>query len=342
MSPLPFALFLLACGTEPAVAPTAAAAAAAVPAVRTAAAESVQYSPRVELTGSLAPAATAYLGFDVPGRIEALLVQRGESVRKGQAVARLDARMAEAQAQQAEAALAGATAQLAAGEAALARLQKLKDAGGVSDQQFQDAEAAVQAGRAGIQQAEAAVRLARTHVSNHTLKAPIDGVVTNAPDNAGAMVGAGTPLFVIEDVSSLLMKATAPESAAWLTAGMSTEIVVAGGANVPATVLRVLPTLDPQTRRIPVEVRVDAPPSTLRANGFARAVVRGAADIAAWKIPAGAVVARPDYCLYVDEAGTPRRVPAEVLERLADGVVVRADLPAGATVIIDPPKEIEG
>jgi membrane fusion protein (multidrug efflux system) len=342
MSPLPFTLFLLACGTEPVAAPTAAAAVAGAPAVRTAAAEAVQYSPRVELTGSLAPAANAFLGFDVPGRIEALLVQRGETVRKGQAVARLDARMAEAQAQQAEAALAGATAQLAAGEAALARLQKLKDAGGVSEQQFQDAEAAVQAGRAGIQQAEAAVRLARTHVANHTLRAPIDGILTNAPDNAGAMVGAGTPLFVIEDVSSLLMKATAPESAAWLTAGLAAEIVVAGGGNVPASVLRVLPTLDPQTRRIPVEVRVDAPPASLRANAFARAIVRGAADISAWKVPGGAVVARPDYCVYVDEAGAPRRVTVEVLERLADGVVVRADLSAGANVIVDPPKELEG
>lgn len=341
MLPSFLVLSLLACGSEPS-APTTAAAASAAVALRTAPAEAVQYSPRVELTGSLSPAASVYLGFDVPGRIEQLLVQRGDEVKKGQSLARLDARMAEAQAQQAEAALAGANAQLAAGEAALARLQKLKDAGGVSEQQYQDADAAVQAGRAGIQQAEAAVRLARTHVSNHTLKAPIDGVVTNGPDNAGAMVGAGTPLFVIEDLSGLIMKATAPESASWLVAGLSAEIVVPGGAGVPASVVRVLPSLDPQTRRVPVEVRVDAPPATLRANAFGRAVVKGAADIAAYKVPAGAVVARPDYCVYVDEGGTPRRVAAEVLERLADGVIVRADLPSGAAVVVDPPKEIEG
>jgi RND family efflux transporter MFP subunit len=341
MSPLSLMIALLACGPDVA-APTTAATAVSAPSLKSAPAEAVQYSPRVELTGSLAPAASVYLGFDVPGRIEQLYVQRGEVVKKGQALARLDARMAEAQAQQAEAALAGAQAQLAAGEAALARLQKLKEAGGVSDQQFQDAEAAVQAGRAGIQQAEAAVRLARTHVSNHTLKAPIDGTVTNAPDNAGAMVGGGTPIFVLEDLSGLVMKATAPESASWLAAGLAAELVVPGGAAVPASVERVLPSLDPQTRRIPVELRVDSPPASLRANGFARAVVRGAADIAAYKVPAAAVVARPDYCVYVDEGGTTRRVAAEVLERLTDGVIVRADLPAGAAVVVDPPKEIEG
>ncbi|MFZ5475827.1 MAG: efflux RND transporter periplasmic adaptor subunit [Myxococcota bacterium] len=320
-------LLSLACRGD--LASTEAVAATAAP--KTAAVEGVEWLPRVELTGSLDPAASVQLGFDVPGRIEALLVSRGDAVRKGDALARLDGRLAEAQLAQAEAALAGAQAQLAAGEAAFARLKALRDAGGVSEQQFGDTEGAVLAGRAGVQQAEAAVRLARTHVGNHVLRAPIDGVVTNGPDNPGMVVGGGTPLFVIEDLSALQIKATAPESAAWLAAGQPAKVGDASG-----TVVRVIPSLDPATRRIPVELRVDAPPPTLRAHAFARATVTATTPVPAAAVPATALVARPDFCVFLAD-GT--RVPVELLEMSGDRAVVRGDLAAGAQVLVDPPRE---
>ena len=337
-----FLLSLLAAcapeGTTP-----AAHAVAAPAALRTARAEPVAWTPSVELTGTLAPIASVYLGFDVPGRIERLLVQRGARVAPSQPVARLDASIAEAQLAQAEAAVAGAKAQLRGAEAAFARLTTLRGAGGVSEQQDGDAEAGVEAGRAGVQQAEAAALLARTHVANHTLRSPIGGVVTNSPDNVGAMTGAGTPVFVIEDLSALLLKATAPESAGWLQADMSAEVLLPGGAVIPATVTRVIPSLDPQTRRIPVEVRVDAPPPTLRANAFARVRVTGAANVDAWKVAEAAVVARPDYRVYVvGPEGRPTAVSVEVLERADGAVVVRAALTDGAELVLNPPAELEG
>ncbi len=335
-------LFLLAACSEeaaPTASPAPVAASVAPAAVRTAPVEAVQYRPVVELTGTLSAVASVQLGFDVPGRIEKLLVDRGERVKKGKPIARLDDSMAKAQAAQAEAAVSGARAQLAAGEATLGRLEKLKAAGGVSEQQWSDATAGIAAGRAGVEQAEAALRLARTHVENHVLRSPISGVVSNGPDNAGMMVGAGTPIFLVEDLSALQVKATAPESASWLAEGQDAEIIVPGGEPVKARVSRVIPSLDMATRRIPVEVRVDDPPATLRANGFARVSVRGAADIPAFKVPAAAVVARPDFCVFVKDGESVKRVPVEVLERGADGVTVRASLAADAQVVLDPTTE---
>jgi RND family efflux transporter MFP subunit len=333
---------LLACSAEPAAVPAAAAAAAA-PTLRTAVAEAVGHRPTTELTGSLEPIASVQLGFDVPGRIEALLVPRGATVKKGEAIARLDDAVARAQLAQAEAALAGASAQLAAGEAAFARVKTLKEAGGVSDQQFIDAEAGVLAGRAGVEQAAAAVRMTKTNLGFHTLRAPIDGVVTNGPDNAGMLVGAGTPLFVVEDLSALQLKATAPESAGWIREGLP-AIVLPGtpGAlgGTPAQVVRVIPSLDPATRRIPVEVRVDSPPATVRAHGFARVRIEGGEDIEAFSVPKGAVVARPDFCVLVQDgaAGSVRKVAVEVLaEREGNAVVSGVGLTNGATVYVDPP-----
>lgn len=332
-------LSLLGCSPEPATVPAASAAAVA-PTLQTGEVKAVAHRREVELTGSLEPAAAVQLGFDVPGRIDKLLVTRGQSVRAGQPVARLDSRMAAAQLAQAEAALAGAEAQLAGGESGYARAEKLHTAGAMSDQQFSDAQASIRAARAGIEQARAAVQLARTNFDNHTLKAPIAGVVTNAPDNAGTLVGAGTPMFMIEDLSALQLKATAPESAGWLQEGMSaTATAGPPGSEVgqPATVTRVIPSLDPMTRRIPVEIRVDDAGS-LKAHAFARVTVRDTADVAALEVPRAALIARPDFCVFVDEgAGKPRRVPVSVLDENPTTVVVQGELAAGAKVILNPP-----
>jgi RND family efflux transporter MFP subunit len=338
---LALSVFLACAPAQEAASPAAPSApVAAVPMpMRSAPVKAVRHRPSVELTGSLTAIATVQLGFDVPGRIESLVAKRGARVKKGGVVARLDDSMARAQLAQAEAAVTGAKAQLAAGEAALGRLGKLKDAGGVSEQQWDDANAAVAAGRAGVEQAEAAVRLARTHVANHVLKSPIAGLVSNGPDNPGMMVGAGTPLFLIEDVRSLQLKATAPESASWVAEGQEAQILVPGGDPVPATVARVIPSLDMATRRLPVELLVEDPPPTLRANAFARARVLGAAEVDAFEVPASALVARPDFCVYVREGDASRRVPVEVLAREGATAIVKGDIPATAEVVLDPPAE---
>ncbi len=340
-------LLLLGCSSEPGLAPPAEAALPleAVP-LRTAAVEAVSWRPSAELTGSLEPVASVQLGFDVPGRLAAILVERGQPVRRGEPMARLDGAVAAAQLAQAEAAQAGAAAQLAGGESTFARMKALKAVGGISDQQYSDAEAAVLAGRAGVQQADAAVRMARTNLGFHTLVAPIDGVVTNGPDNAGILIGAGTPLFVIEDLSALQVKVTAPESADWIRPDLAVLVLpgtpgATGG--VPAVVRRVIPALDPTTRRIPVEIRIDSPPPGLRSHAFARVRIEAGEDAPAVAVPIGSLVARPEFCVFVQDGPTPRKVPVEVLRRDPDRVIVHAvGLQAGMTVVVDPPSGLGG
>jgi len=63
-------------------------------------------------TGSILPAAEATLSFQVGGQVSAVLVQEGERVQQGQALARLDTSDLALQVQGAEAALAAAQAQL--------------------------------------------------------------------------------------------------------------------------------------------------------------------------------------------------------------------------------------
>jgi RND family efflux transporter MFP subunit len=326
-----------ACSPEPAVAGAKVAAPAAL---ATAPVAQVQFAPRAEVSGTLEPIAAVQLGFDVGGRIEALLVERGARVVAGQEIARLDTSMAEAQVAQAEGALAAASAQVAAAEAGRERLQALRAVGGVSPQQETDADAGLQAARAGRQQAEAAALLARTHRDHHRLRAPIAGVVTMGPDNAGMMVGAGTPIFLVEDLSALQLKTTVGDRETWIAAGQTATLRAGegqGGQGIPGKVARVLPALDPATRRIPVEILVAGDPGPLRAHGYARATIEGGDARPAWGVPASAVVARPDFCVFVQDEAGPRRVPVTVLEETEGQLTVDGALAAGDAVVVAPP-----
>lgn len=335
------ALWLLLSCKEPA--PAAAAAAAA--SVQTAPVASAEWLPTVEVSGSLEPVASVQLGFDVPGRISELLVRRGQQVRRGEALARLDARMAAAQAAQAQAAVNGARAQVEAAELAWERLEKLKAAGAVSEQQYTDARGQIRAAQAGLQQAEAALQLARTHLGNHTLRSPIDGVVSGAPDNAGPLVGAGMPIFLIEDLTSYRLKAGVGPESGWVAAGQRASVQVGGPGEdraVEGSVVLVLPALDMATRRIPVEVAVPAGEG-VRAHGYVRATITGSAPVAVWSVPARAVAARPDFSVFTvagsgagGAEGAPVRVPVVVVGTQGENSLVRGELAAGAQVIVDP------
>jgi RND family efflux transporter MFP subunit len=305
-----------------------------------------EWTPVITFDGTLDPLAAVQLGFDVPGRISRLLVERGATVRAGEAIATLDDGMARAQVAQADAAVRGAEAQLAAGEAAFTRAESLKAAGGLSDQQFKDAEAAVLAGRAGVEQARAAARLAHTHLDNHTLRAPIGGTLTNGPDNAGMMIGAGTPLFLLEDLGALQIKGSVSEADIWVREGMPVTVVsgVPGSdAKLEATVTRVIPALDPVTRRLPVEVRIGGAPAGFLAHGYARATIRASAPVTVFSVPKSAIVARPDFSVVVARpGGTYERVSVEVVEERGEDRLVRGHLVAGDPVVLYPPSGLGG
>lgn len=301
------------------------------------------YTPTVVLDGSLEPAASVQLGFDVPGRLDRLLVQRGDRVSVGQALATLDDRMARAQLAQAEAALAAAEAQLAAGESGFDRARQLHAAGGLSEQAFGEAEAGILAGRAGAQQARAAVLLARTHVANHTLRAPIAGTISNGPDNAGTMVGAGTPLFLLEDLSALQLRGSVSEANAWVAEGMPVALTAGTDAEpVTGRVRRVLPALDPSTRRLPVEVVVSEPPPGLRAHAYARATVAAPVPAEATAVPRAAVVARPDFSVIVQRGDAYTRVPVRVLAEVGNLTLVEGAVTVGEAVVLYPPSGLGG
>jgi len=296
-------------------------------AVTLAAVQPVKSAPREEITGALQPAKELKMGFEVPGRLARILVRKGAFVGEGQVIGQLDPELADAQVQQAEAAVAAAQAQSALASDTAQRQTRLQETGSVSEWQGKSASSQATAAAAQLQAAKAALAQARAARRRHDLKAPFSGVLIDAPDQVGATVAPGVALFTLEQLDPLVLKLTVSDSArALLKLGtrVHVECVSSGGATQDAWVRSVIPSADPATRRIPVEIVVPNKEARFTAHTLARAVLPmgSAEDVLA--APASALASQGGDHVYAFDGTQVRRVAVQVIERGAATVVFKS------------------
>ncbi|NBD10495.1 MULTISPECIES: efflux RND transporter periplasmic adaptor subunit [Corallococcus] len=324
------ALALTGCDKANASAPPATPAAAPdkpVPAVKVVAARGVQASQSEEVTGTLYPAQGLQVGFEVGGRLETVRAQKGQTVKKGDVLAQLNAEIVDAQVAGAEAAVAAAEAAASMAKDAADRTEQLSAGGGVSEQQHKNAVAAAAQAQAQVLATKAQLAQVRASRRRHDLKAPFSGTLIEAPDQTGATVGPGSPLFTLEQLDTLTFRTTVAESArALLKPGVKVRVAALGnGASTDEAVVRtILPSADPTTRRIPVELTVPNADGRFVAHTLARAVLKLGEARDAQLLPTTALSSsNGDHVLIVSD-GALQRVDVQVLERRDREVVVRA------------------
>jgi HlyD family secretion protein len=166
------------------------------------------------------------LSFKVPGRLASVEVTEGAEVSAGQIVAHLETQDLDNALPRARAARGGARAALAEAHANgarlaldLARQVELIKSDATTQQQLDDAKAAVrvnetqlQARAAQIHQAETAVSQAQLQRSYAELQAPIGGQVSERIHEPGEMVGAGTPVVTLSEVDTVKVHAAVDET----------------------------------------------------------------------------------------------------------------------------------
>lgn len=232
-----------------------------------------------EIAGDLRPLQAANLSFKIGGRLSALRVSRGQHVKAGQVLATLSDAEARATLAQAEAAVQVARAQAALAEDSEQRVRHLGTAEVVSSSAVVAARLSADAARAMVTQALAAASLARANLSNHVLTAPFDGVIVNVPDGVGETVGPGIPLMRLEKLDVLLLRATASEAdIASLSVGMMLIVRSNAGTEGQGRVRSVLASLEPVSRRAPVEIEVANPDGRFAAGAYVRARLPASAD----------------------------------------------------------------
>ncbi len=151
----------------------------------------------VSATGTLAPLTQVDVGAEVSGRVDQVLVDYNDPVKRGQLLAVINTDQVKAQLQQSEATLATNQATVRETRAKLERFRALAQDNAVSAQDLEAAEAAYDRALASIKTAQAQIATQRANISKADVVSPIDGVVLDRRISPGQTVASGfqTPIL---------------------------------------------------------------------------------------------------------------------------------------------------
>ena len=158
----------------------------------------------VTLTTTLPGRTTAYETSEVRPQVNGLVTARlfteGDSVRKGQALYRIDPQPYQAQVASARAALARARAAIASSGALTRRYGELVKINAIARQDYENAITSSEQAKADVAAQQAALRTAQIDLARTTIRAPISGRIGRSVTTTGALVTSGQtdPLTTIQ------------------------------------------------------------------------------------------------------------------------------------------------
>ena len=269
------ALLIAACGSNGAPpAPAGAAGAAGVSigseSVVTVTASEIRTGPL--LSGELRAAREATVRAKMAGSVLEVRVEEGQPVQRGAVIARIEARPLQDALLSSQSAVRSAEQSLAVAEREADRTASLVKGGALAERDLELARTAVAGSQAQLADARARLASVRQLLDDAVVTAPINGVVSGRPVNAGDVVSPGTPLVTIIDPSSMRLEASVQsESLASLTPGAPVEFEVRGypGQTFDAHIERIAPSADPVTRQVTIFVDVPNTRGQLVAGLFA-------------------------------------------------------------------------
>ncbi len=184
----------------------------------------------------------------VAAEVEALLVDAGDPVKRGQVLARLDDEGLRLDKEAAEAGIARLKAALANQLLTLERDRQLFKKKLIPDNKLDASRTAVKETRASIVHAEALFKKVEYQLSHTVIKAPTDGIVqarlVSVGDYLNPMSPASKPLFQIVDTQHLRARLFFPDTLAErLKPGLSVALMH-GGKRIDTQLTRLLPKID--------------------------------------------------------------------------------------------------
>ena len=232
------------------------------------------------LSGSLAAEREARISAETGGVVLGVFAEKGQAVRAGEVLARIDDSAIRSQVISAQSAVRSAEQQVEVAARNLERSEALASAGAVAARDVELARSQLSSAQAQLAGARAQLANAQKQAEKTTVRAPISGIVSDRPVSAGSVVNAGSPLFVVVDPGSMRLEGSVP--AAELGAvrvGAPVRFTVTGypGQTFTGTVARINPAADPVTRQVPVIVSIPNAGGALVSGLFAEGRVQAQA-----------------------------------------------------------------
>jgi membrane fusion protein, multidrug efflux system len=294
----------------------------------------------------------AAIGFQVPGRLIARLVNVGARVTPGMALARLDTRDLTLAVDAARAALAGTEADAATATRDLQRTRELHAQQISNDEALERITAAAAGAVARRDDARARLATAENALRYGTLVAPESGVITTVFGEVGQVVAPGQPIVIVAHEGSVEVAIDVPERRiARFAVGQPAAVnTLAPDDTSPApewqaTVREVAPAADPLTGTYRVRLALVTAPSKPALGQTASVRLPRESAPGVVTIPSTALVqttADPGVWL-LSANGDRLQFRAVRVLRMGDGVVsVRDGLRAGDEIVIAGANRLDG
>ncbi len=252
-----------------------------------------------------------------PLRIERILVEVGDYVRKGQKLVQLDASNLDQLKLQYENQLVD-----------FKRVEELYKVGGTSKAEYDNAKT----------QIEVSKRQLDNRLENTVLVSPINGVVSARNYDNGDMYG-GTPILVVEQISPVKMKINISESRyAQTNRGLDVKLNFAtyGEQEFDGKISIVYPTIDPTTHTFPVEITLANSDMKVRPGMYGKATVNfGTTEHVV--VPDAAVIKQAgsgDYYVYTYDNGKVTHNKVQLGRRLDNRYELISGIEPGSQVVV--------
>ena len=275
----------------------------------------------ISVYGRTAPARTVTISAEAEGRIVNINVERGQRVKSGTTLIRLDLRDRRARVEQARASVEEHRTSYEA-------QTKLKAEGYVSDTQIAETLAKLESAKAELVRAE-------LDLKNQSIRAPFDGLLEEREVEIGDFVRVGDPVATFVDNSQLKVSGTlAEQEIAHINVGDNAKAKLVTGQEVEGKIIYLSPVADESTRTFAVELEIPNEAGSLPAGVTTEMILDGG-DAMAQKLSPAILSLDSDGTLgvfVVDALQRAEFVPI-VIERSETNGVWVSGLPEVADVI---------
>lgn len=255
--------------------------------VQTGVAGTGQIAESVALTGSLRPKQVVDVNSRIAGRLTKMLVDTGYPVAQGALIAVIEDDEIRQQLERSKAALAVVDAQIAQRQAELGnakieleRRTQLVESGVLSrneldtlQMRYAVSQSQLELARAQRRQSEAEERELTIRQSQTRITSPITGTVARRHVAIGAMVSSANPIVTVVSNSPMIVDAQVAErDVTRIRRGLMVDVTIDSlpGEKFTGRIMRISPTLDPQTRNGMVEIEIPNRGGVLKGEMFAR------------------------------------------------------------------------
>lgn len=289
--------------------------------------------------GTVSAASEIDLGFLQLGTLAERAVDAGDTVDKGEVLARLDASDLDAQVRAAEAGVKIAEASLQTAQDTSDRVKALVERGVDSASAAESAANALASAKAALEQAEAGLARAKDARNQADLRAPLDGIVTETHAEPGAALDAGQTVVTLAAREGREAVIALSEDAAAATAPgarYTVRLMSNPARTVTATLDRIDPVSARATRTRSAHLRLDGDLTAFRLGALVSVARSDLAQAEITTLPVSALIAGAEPPAVWRIAGAERqleRVTVQLGPRAAGRVVVLSGIADGDEIL---------